>query len=67
MQLEMKKNNATTKAPAEQIVEEIWLATRRLHSSEAKTYIVLSSLRSKHSIAELFGNESIAPSPYCTF
>jgi transposase len=45
MEVKMRKNPVTTKAPAEQVVKDIRRATRKLHSSEEKIRIVLSGLR----------------------
>jgi transposase len=53
MEVEMRKNPVTMKAPAEQVVKDIRRATRKLHSSEEKIQIVLTGLRGEDSIAEL--------------
>ena len=58
------KKPVTTKAPAEQVVNDIRRATRKLHSSEEKIRIVLSGLRGEDSIAELCRKEGIAQSLY---
>lgn len=62
MEVKMRKNPVTTKAPAEQVVKDIRRATRKLHSSEEKIQIVLSGLRGGDSIAELCRKEGIAQS-----
>ena len=60
----MMKKPVTTKVPAEQIVQDIRRAMRKLHSSEEKTRIVLSGLCGEDSIAERCRKESIAQSLY---
>jgi transposase len=53
-----------TKAPAEQVVRDIRRATRKHHSAEDKTRIVLEGLRGEDSIAGLCRREGIAESLY---
>ena len=60
----MIKKPVTTKAPAEQVVKDIWRATNKFHSSEGKIRIVLSGLRGEDCIAELCRKEGIAQSLY---
>jgi len=60
----MMKKSVPSKAPAEQVVNDIRRATRKLHSSEEKIRIVLSGLRGEDSIAELCRQEGIAQSLY---
>jgi transposase len=43
MEVEMRKNPMTTKAPAEEVVKDIRRATRKLQSSEEKIRICPSS------------------------
>jgi transposase len=64
LELKMMKKPVTTKVPAEQVVNDIRRATRKLHSSEEKIRIVLSGLRGEDSIAELCRKEGIAQSLY---
>jgi transposase len=56
----MKLKSNQHKATAEQVVKDIRRATRRHYSNEYKIRIVLSGLRGKDSIAELYRNEGFA-------
>ena len=56
------KEPMATKAPAEQVIQDIRRATRKLHSSEEKIRIVLSGLRGNDSMAGLCRKEGIAQS-----
>jgi transposase len=67
MDVKMRKNPVTTKAPAEQVVKDMRRATRKLHSSEDKIRIVLSGRRGVDSIAELCRKEGIAQSLYSSW
>jgi transposase len=49
---------------AEKLVRDIRRATRKHHSAEDKSRIVLEGLRGEESIAALFHREAIAESPY---
>lgn len=48
----MKQKSMSAKAPAEKIVKDIRLATRKHRSAEEKIRIVLEGLRGEDSIAE---------------
>ena len=60
----MMKKPVTTKAAAEQVVQDIRRATRRQFSAEEKIRIVLEGVRGEESIAELCRREGIASSMY---
>lgn len=48
-------------------MKDIRRATRRHHSAEDKTRVVLDGLRGEHSIAEICRREGIAESLYCSW
>ena len=56
----MKLKSNQPKASAEQVVKDIWRATKRNFSTEDKIRFVPSGLRGKDSIAELCRKEGIA-------
>jgi transposase len=60
----MRPKSSSAKKPAEQVVKDIRLATRRHFSAEDKIRIVLEGLRGDDSIAELCRKEGIAQSLY---
>ena len=60
----MRQQSEPVKAPAEQIVKNIWRATRRHFSAEEKIRVVLEGLRGEESIAELCRRAGIASSMY---
>ena len=60
----MRAKSSSQKAPAERVVKDIRLATRKQYSAEDKTWIVLDGLRGEDSIAELCRREGIAQSLY---
>src|SRR3712207_7209739 len=61
----MKQTSGPTKkAPAEAVLKDIRRATKRQFSAEEKIRIVLESLRSEDSIAELCRREGISSSMY---
>jgi len=53
-----------SKDPAEKVIRDIRRKTRRKHSTEEKTRIVLEGLRGEESIAALCRHEGIAKSLY---
>jgi transposase len=60
----MRPKSSSAKKPAEQVVKDIRLATRRHFSAEDKIRIVLEGLRGDDSIADLCRKEGIAQSLY---
>jgi transposase len=60
----MRQKAVPAKAPAEKVVKDIRLATRKHYSAEEKIRIVLAGLRGEDSIAELCRREAIAQSLY---
>ena len=60
----MGQNPKPPKEPAEKIVKDIRLATRKHYSAEEKIRIVLEGLRGEDSIAELCRREGIAQNLY---
>ena len=60
----MKQKSGPDKAPAEQVLKDIWRQTRRQYSAEEKIRIVLEGLRGEESISELCRREGIAASMY---
>src|SRR4051795_479749 len=63
----MRAKSSTPKTPAEKVVKDIRLATRKHYSAEDKIRIVLDGLRGESSIAELCRREGIAESLYCSW
>ena len=55
-----------TRVPADKPVRDIRRATRKHHSAEDKTRIVLEGLRGEESIAAVYRSESITESRYHT-
>ena len=60
----MRHKPGTPKPSAEKVVKDIRRRTRKQHSAEEKTRIVLEGLRGEESIAELCRREGIATSLY---
>ena len=60
----MRQKPGTPKPSAEKVVKDIRRRTRKQHSAEEKTRIVLEGLRGEESIAELCRREGIATSLY---
>jgi len=60
--MSQKSSAPPTRMPAEKLVRDIRRATRKHHSAEDKTRIVLEGLRGEESIAALCRRESIAES-----
>ena len=60
----MKRKSGPDKAPAEQVLKDIWRQTRRQYSAEEKIRIVLEGLRGEENISELCRREGIAVSMY---
>lgn len=60
----MRRRSGKQKEPAEQVVKDIRRNTRRQHSSEEKTRIVLEDLHGRDSIAELRRREGGVTSLY---
>src|SRR5690606_25505257 len=63
----MRQKSGTGKAPAEQDIRNIRLATRKQDGAEEKIRIVLEGLRGEESIAALCRREGIAESLYYTW
>ena len=60
----MRQNPKPPKEPAEKIVKDIRLASRKHYSAEEKIRIVLEGLRGEDSIAELCRREGVAQNLY---
>ncbi len=60
----MRQKVGPQNAPAEQVIKDIPLATRKHHGAEEKIRIVLEGLRGEESIAALCRREGIAESLY---
>ena len=60
----MRRKSGLDKAPAEQVLNDIWRQTRRQYSAEEKIHIVLEGLRGEEDISELYRREDIAASMY---
>jgi transposase len=60
MRPNLSKSKSPAKRPADAVVKDIRLATRRHFSAEDKIRIVLDGLRGEDSIAELCRKEGIA-------
>jgi transposase len=60
----MRRKSGPARDPAELVVKDIRLATRRHFSAEEKIRIVLEGLRSEDSIAELCRREGIVQNLY---
>ncbi len=60
----MRQKAGPQKVPAEQVIKDIPLATRKHHGAEEKIRIVLEGLRGEESIAALCRREGIAESLY---
>ena len=63
----MSPRTSSAKKSAEQVMNDIRRATRRLFSAEDKIRIVLDGLRGEYSIAELCRKEGIAQSLFYTW
>ena len=62
--MSQKSSAPPVRVPAEKLVRDIRHATRKHHSAEDKTRIVLEGLRGEESIAALCRREAIAVSLY---
>jgi transposase-like protein len=62
--MSQKSSAPPTRVPAEKLVRDIRRATRKHHSAEDKTRIVLEGLRGEESVAALCCREAIAESLY---